>query len=431
MLFTKNRQNKKVSMYIILISIFCMFLFEGIDLYAASKNTFFAGTAKVKITPETPIPMWGYGQRKGLFDGVHDDIYGRVIVFSNGQTQATLISVEVLGIPNSFWQNFTELLTQETGINKDYIFLSAVHTHGGPLLAINNDTTIEIVNYTYQLQKKLIGAVKEAIRNLIPVKIGAGKGESLMNINRRASNGNGRIILGMNPYGSCDHELGIIRVDDLAGDPVSIILNWPCHAAVLGSGNYQITGDWPGAASKFIEDKFGDQFVAPVTIGASGDINPMYTGSDFVKLRRYAKDAIGEDVSIKSLIISGEIKTLPANSISALQRVISFPLKENPINAYSYEVNDSVLNVRLSALKIGNIILTGVSGEVFNQISVKLRDLSPYKNTFMITHCNGMCGYLVTDDSYAAGGYEVTTTMAESGAEKAIIKNLLEMINDL
>jgi hypothetical protein len=49
----------------------------------------------------------------------------------------------------------------------------------------------------------------------------------------------------------------------------------------------------------------------------------------------------------------------------------------------------------------------------------------------MITHCNGSSGYLVTDAAYAEGGYEVNSTRAKSGAEKAIIETLLSMINEL
>jgi hypothetical protein len=47
------------------------------------------------------------------------------------------------------------------------------------------------------------------------------------------------------------------------------------------------------------------------------------------------------------------------------------------------------------------------------------------------SHCNGSSGYLVTDTAYAEGGYEVSSTRAKSGAEKAIVENLLAMINDL
>jgi hypothetical protein len=126
--------------------------------------------------------------------------------------------------------------------------------------------------------------------------------------------------------------------------------------------------------------------------------------------------------------------------------VISLPAKEKDAGKYlqpeSKEENS--LPVRLSAIKIGNIVLTGVSGEVFNQISVKMRNQSPYSFTFMITHCNGSSGYLVTEDAYPkavvsgfenkyvpTGGYEVNSTSAKTGAEKSIIDNLLEMISEL
>ena len=52
------------------------------------------------------------------------------------------------------------------------------------------------------------------MQNMVPVSIGVGKGECKMNINRRAQDGKGEITLGMNPYGPCDHEVGVIRVDD-------------------------------------------------------------------------------------------------------------------------------------------------------------------------------------------------------------------------
>ena len=87
--------------------------------------------------------------------------------------------------------------------------------------------------------------------------------------------------------------------------------------------------------------------------------------------------------------------------------------------------------MQLSALKIGNIIFTGVSGEVMNEIGLKLKKRSPYTYTFMITHCNGSSGYLVTNDAYPEGGYEVRSTRVMAGAEKAIIENLLDMISGL
>lgn len=198
-----------------------------------------------------------------------------------------------------------------------------------------------------------------------------------------------------------------------------------------------ITGDWPGAASRYVEKEYSENFVAPVTIGASGDINPLYGPHiDFENNSAYSfgKDAIGEDLAKESMRVAREAKTFSNGMINASQRLVSVPAKDEEVPGRFQQPNsseDGFLKIRLSAMRIGSIILTGVSGEVFNEISVKMRKQSPYSNTFMVTHCNGSSGYLVTDAAYAEGGYEVNSTRAKSGAEKAIVDNLLEMINEL
>lgn len=402
------------------------------------ENNLMAGAAKIIITPSKPIPMSGYGGRKDPFKGVHDDIYARVIVFSDGKNKAAIISTELVGISNIFWLETTEAIEKKTGIKRDFIFLSAVHNHNGPSTNVYNESnTPDVADYTKELKEKIVSTTAAALKNMVPVNIGAGKGECRMNINRRAQNGKGQIALGRNPYGPCDQEVGVIRIDDKAGKPVSIMMNWPCHAVVLGPKNYRITGDWPGAASRYVEKDFPENFVAPVTIGASGDINPLYGPHiDFENNNAYAfgKDAIGEDLGKESLRVSKEMKMFSGGTISATQRLVSVASKDEDVPGRFQQPNSTKngsLEIRLSALRIGNIILTGVSGEVFNQISVRMRKQSPYTNTFMITHCNGSSGYLVTEESYAEGGYEVNSTRAKTGAEKAIIENLLEMINEL
>jgi hypothetical protein len=417
---------------------------------AATKDSFMAGSAKIRITPETPIPMSGYGGRTAPFKGVHDDLYARVIVISDGTNKAVLISADVIGFSNSFWKETTDRITKETGIKKEFVLLAAVHNHGGPVTKVyGEDSSVQVNEYVEGLENKIIAATKDAIKNLVPVTIGAGKGECRMNINRRAPNGKGEIELGQNPYAPCDHEVGVIKVADESGAPLAIIVNWPCHGVVLGPDNYLITGDWPGAASRYIEDGSGGKIVAPVVVGASGDINPIYGPHiDFEKNNSYAfgKDAIGEDLGLEALRVCNGIKSLSSGRISALQRVISLPSKDNDAENYLQpdSKKDNDLIVRLSAIKIGNIVLTAISGELFNQISVKMRNQSPYSDTFMITHCNGSSGYLVTDDAFPkedtngsadkyhpAGGYEINSTRARPGAEKVIIDNLLEMINEL
>jgi len=431
---------KKISFFAnCLLLLFCIFFFTSISecIYAANNKSIYVGTAKIKITPTVPIPMSGYGGRKDNFKGVHDDLFARIVVFSDGDHKAAIIASDIIGFSHSLSGEIRERIERDTGISKEYILLSATHTHGGPSPGVYDTPSSDVTAYVNELKEKIVNAVKEASGNLGPARIGAGKGECKMNINRRARRAQGGIWLGYNPYGPCDHEIGVVRIDDLKGNPEIILINWPCHGTIMGSNNYQITGDWPGAAARFVEKRFNNKIIAPVTAGASGDINPLLRvrGSSFnssIQEVEMTGIYVGEEV----MRVAGEINTFPVGSISALQRVVTLPGKKRSAPSSKDDGKNTFepgpdVEVYLSALKVGNIIFAGVSGEVMNEIGMKLKKQSPYTYTFILTHCNGSSGYLVTDDSYSEGGYEVATTRVMSGAEKAIIENLLEMINGL
>jgi neutral ceramidase len=410
---------------------------SGFTFHPSATSHMSAGSARVNITPSLPIPMSGYRSRTKPFEGIHDSIYARAIVFSDGENKAAIISAEIIGFSNSFCEETSALIEQELGIKRENILLSVVHNHSGPVTRVySDDVSPEVIAYVNELQQKLLGLVIEADRDLHPVGIGAGKGQCRMNINRRAEDGDGNIQLGRNPYGPCDHEVGVVRIDDAEGNILSLLLNWPCHAVVMGPRNYFISGDWPGATSRYIEDSLDKPVVAPILIGASGDINPIYGPHiDFVDVNSYAYalEAIGRDLGNEAIRVSGNIKTRSTGTIKAIQKNIYLPGKvdePNRLHHQGYDPGNDV-EVRLSAIKIGDIIFTGVNGEVFNQIGVKLKNLSPYSNTFFLTHCNGSCGYLVSDDAIPKGGYEVRSTSAQSGAESGIIEGFLQMINEL
>jgi len=421
---------------LLVLSVFSLFFFTGCNTVSEELPDLLAGVSKINITPDTPIPMSGYRSRTEPFEGVHDSIYSRAIVFSDGTNKAAIISSEIIGFSDGFWEETTNLIEQETGVPKENILLAAVHSHAGPVTRVySKDTSPDVFAYVEGLQLKLVELVIDANKKLQPASIGAGKGESLMNINRRANDGKGNIQLGRNPYGPCDHEVGVIRVDDSRGNIITLMIDWPCHAVVLGPRNLLISGDWPGATSRYIEDSLGTA-IAPVLVGASGDINPIYGPHiDFMDVSSYsyAINAIGYDISNEAIRVSNEIKTSGKCEIRALQKIILLPGKsedQNRLHHTSYEPGNEV-EVRLSAIRIGDIVLAGVNGEVFNQIGVKLRNQSPFPNTFIVTHCNGSAGYLVSDDAIPRGGYEVRSTSVASGAEEGIISGLLEMIEEL
>src|SRR6185436_14068520 len=116
-----------------------------------------AGTAKVNITPRTPIPMSGYGGRTDPFKGVHDELFARVIVLSDGKNKVALISTDLIGISNAFWSDVTDALEKKTGIRREFVLLSAVHNHNGPGINVYEENTDpEVLAYIAELKEKII-----------------------------------------------------------------------------------------------------------------------------------------------------------------------------------------------------------------------------------------------------------------------------------
>lgn len=199
---------KRKGMLSVIVVIISSIFFGSLVLAAPGEN-FSAGTAKVKITPSAPTPMSGYGSRTENFTGVHDDLFARIIVFSDGENKAAVITADIIGFPEDQWEAIVKGINEKTGIGREYILLCATHTHAGPNNRVNDESSGNVKNYVRELRGKIINAVIEADKNLIPAAVGAGKGECLMNINRRAVNAEGKIVLGRNPYGICDHEVGV------------------------------------------------------------------------------------------------------------------------------------------------------------------------------------------------------------------------------
>ncbi len=392
------------------------------------------GVANANITPSTPVVMAGDSARTGVFEGVNDSLYAAATVFDDGDRRAVLITADLIGFTSEWWEELTEKIERETGILPAYVLLSPNHNHGGPNTRIHiQDSEIDedLLTYNRNLMETFVSLTRKAAGNLQPALIGTGTGICKMNINRRALNADGGLRLGLNPYGPVDHEVGVVRMDDIHGTPISIFVNWPSHATVMGSQNRMITGDWPGSARRFIEKEYPDPVIVTVTAGASGDINPIYREKpDF---SRGETEEIGIILGREVVQVAREIRTYPAGSIHALQRVITLPGKK-PASSWlpgvAYEPGPDQ-HIRLSLLRVGNILFVGISGELFTEIGMNIKELSPFKSTHVITHCNGAGGYLVTDDAYSEGGYEVAVTRIMSGAEEAIINNLTEMFQKI
>lgn len=395
---------------------------------SADKSVIKMGVSQINITNPAPTVMAGYAARTEPSTGVHDSLYASALYFTGEKIKAMIITVDLIGFSSAFVDELKGDISKATGVPAENIMITAVHNHGAPSPRTSDtDKQNTVPVYVKFLKERLISMATAATKNPVPVKMGIAKGSCNMNINRRALVANGSIWLGRNPDGPCDHELVVARFEDMNNKTLAILMNWPCHGTVSGQDNTLITGDWPGGAARYIKKNEGNDVVVAVTIGASGNINPLYgPGKNFTEI-----EAVGFHVGREACKTLASVTTYPLKEIQTISTVMTFPGKKPGKDDFPQATYEKGADneIRLTVFKIGELVLSGISGELMNEIGMEIKKRSPYSGTIVVTHCNGSSGYICTDKMFPEGGYEVRVTRFMPGVEKPLVDKYLELLH--
>lgn len=404
-----------------------------------SMDVLHAGIAKIDITPAKPVKMAGYGSRTGLSKGVHDPLSARAVAFENNGKRLVLLSTDLIGFYNGTADYLRKIILDKFELKPSELFLSAVHTHSGPSLTIDKKKGHpNNLEYIESLKAKLIEVIREALDTMRPVHIGAGIGHSPVGANRREvkidSSGKSSIKLGRNPYGPTDKEVLVMKLAKPDGTPIAALFDYATHATSLGPKNYIISGDVLGLAEQFVEKVLGKKVIAPAFAGASGDIDPWFrvlpvfnTEPGWIPEPVLLGTMLGQEVvhvfrDIERIFPGGEIKTAFV--------AIELPGKQRE-KVSTKEKSPTAKSLNITAARVGDIAFIGIGGEVLTEVGMAIKAASPYKHTFLITHCNGAAGYLPPEYVYIEGGYEVRSSHFAPQAADMVVKRALKMLNGL
>jgi neutral/alkaline ceramidase-like enzyme len=439
---------------------------------SAQQGPLRVGAARVDITP----PADPAHPPSGKY--AHEKLYVRAIILDNGSARAALIAADQGGLSDTIWQAASQQIATELNCPVANILMSATHTHSGwgpggfPGMArLRPDPNAP----PPPLVGQILDAVRQAKANLQPARVGFGTGKSYMNVNRDAIDGDTHLwTQAPNLDGPSDKTVAVVEFLAASGQPIAVYMDYAMHP-VNGFLAGITSADFPGAASRYVEQAFDDKMVAVFVQGASGDQNPLYlraatnamasqsgvpiTGYVLTrepveapirdgKVKAGPVDPKVEDVLERVMdsegVLLGEevirvmtnIKQLHATpTIVAAQKTVTCPGRKRTDNGRegmqgTYEDGDPV-NIRLGVLRIANIELASVDAEIYSPIALRLKRESPMANTFMVTLANGAAnsGYIPNDTAFGAQTFQVLGSRLKPGcAETAIVNGLLELM---
>ncbi len=384
---------------------------------------FRAGAAKIDITPKTSQWLMGYAARQST--GVHDPIYHRIAVIDDGVTQVVFVASDICVFSPSVYDEAAAEVRREFGLEPKQLWWTVTHTHSAPeegppgvydvLLKGRSDHEWSR-EYLAQVKAALIQGIAEARSKLGPARIAVGTGRANANINRRARDLDGTVSLGYNPDGPADRQIGLVRLERPDGSPIALIANYAMHGTALGGQSMEISGDAPGTAAAYVEQKLG----VPVLYinGAAGNLAPIYTVFPNPKAAHLGEFRVilGDHI----LSANASLTATYQPKLQLVEKTIETPRREGlgwPSELGKY-AGAGTVRIPVRYLTLGDVILWGAPVELFCEIAMRVRNESPFRNTFYFGYTNGWLGYLPTAAAFAEGGYEPRTSPFTARVER-------------
>jgi neutral ceramidase len=483
-----------MSLYWILSFTVLAFIAPSVVSAASDPGQLRAGAAKVDITPSLDAINTGE-HTSGILPvmSIRDHLHVRAIYFENNVTCGVLVGVEQGAMRGA--EPAVQRAAKAVGCPRDHIIVSAVHTHSGGTKNAAGDTPPDNLPNEATIDAAIIEAATRAKAKAQPARVGYGTTNLYINVNKEIF-AHGKWYQGPDPNGPSDKTLAVVGFIAADGTPIGVYMNYaahPIHYYLTGV----LSADFPGDASSYIERRYDNETVAIFSQGASGDQNALYE-VPFLQLagaRRgdvaRADDRIGQiepwykgslSLNENAEAVKAMSKPMPPQAAAAYAKAKSFD--DELVHAYGvlmgeasiealknpdvswqaapviagstgkitcpgrdrldlsarqgvlppYKDGDPV-DIQVAALRIGDIDMVSVNGEVYNQIASHLKRVSPASKTMMVTLASGppaSSGYIYSNAASDHLTFEVIGSRLKPGcAEDAIVSSSVAQIREL
>jgi neutral ceramidase len=412
------------------------------------------GAAQAIISPPIGSQLSGFVARTEPMVGVHDDLYVRVLVWSDGDpsSRVALLTLDVIGLDVPTVEKMRHGITARTAIASERIAVTATHTHGGPAVMAGRLGGAVNQQYLDWVIQTTVDTVVDAAADLQPVT-------ARFCIGREETVGKNRRVVD----GPIDSDVPVLRFDRLDGQPHALLVSYACHPVTLGADNLQATADYPGYVVRTLETLYAGAHVQFAT-GCCGQINTGHSAQDSVHgrglERRTYKESqrLGRSVAaaafhateqgaapggiplvvipdergmrrIKVARRSVQLPLQPCESVDTLRGNVSIWREEaQQLRQRGAALGDILLReawadwaertaaephpaqsvqAEVMVFGLGDICIVLLPGEAFVEFGLEIKQRARHPALMVLAYANSNPGYIPHRSAYAQGGYEV------------------------
>jgi neutral ceramidase len=384
----------------------------------------------------TPVP----GSRKIgwlvpiVSESVLDPIMARALVVERGGECLAVVQLDVLSLGRSAVREARRRVTERTGIPGECVMLAATHNHAGPAVTDSGE-----MDYDPGARERMVQGVVEAVcqarGNLCPAEMGCGRRFNFaVGHNRRVvmrdgtarTHGNFGDPEALCIEGPIDPEVAVVGFRRSSGGLMGALVNYACHPTHHGPDEYLSAG-YPGVLAAEMQRRG-----CPVTLflnGACGNVHtadPAAGGQDLSMEEAGRRLAVDAAAALEEMVFGGEAQLAAGQAEVELpfreatedqirgtargaQRFVDPALYDRTMpQALERIQREGVERAYVQAMALGDAVLVGIPAEYFVEHGLRIKQETYPRRTLVVSHANGMVGYVPTRGAFLRGGYETT-----------------------
>jgi hypothetical protein len=353
--------------------------------------------------PDDLFPIDGY-------QSVHDPLHARVLVLEQAGERFVLASLELPSLRDYAVERLRSLLAERTGALVAHTWVTVTHTLSAPHTrseAALADADVAARNQLLcdRIESACATATERALATLAPCAIGSARTDAPLNQNR-------------DPGRFADHTLSVLRIDATSGASIALVYNHDLRPAITedAAGDRRtVSADWPGAASRVLENATGG--VAIFLPGAMADQAAVPTG----RPAHEAADVIGEAMAERVRTAAAAADVRPDAGMHLTSRTCDCPGRAaagRPLR----------VAVELQALRLGDAVVLGLRPELSSRLGSRIRAASPWPQTLVCSMVNGGDKQLVEDEAHASGTSVAQQSPFRPGAGGAVVSAAIDLL---
>lgn len=258
-------------------------------LRTAARTPLRAGVSEVDLEVPVGVSQGGFAGRGGLYNtryaetifpssGFFHHLRVKALALDTGNERVVIVAAPLIFITEWLRERVVRMVREATGQDyREHLILTANHSHSGPARFWTiprgfgsfglDEHQAEIIE---RIAKSFKNAIVEAVGKLAPAKLGWAADnqfdpQTKIRSSRRRST----------PHGN-DNRLFMMRVDDMAGQPVASVVNFGIHG-ILHEGPF-LSSDTAGGIEHKLEESFeaahGRRVPVLFVQGNGGNISP-------------------------------------------------------------------------------------------------------------------------------------------------------------